>query len=164
MGWRWMVGWGVLGNGMSRQYCPGCVYWRLGSQNGPSSSFSSNDEVPLFPFGALFILWNFKWCLLSFFKFSSVLQPICFLMIQIWTKMKRWTFPPPSSATDKQKLKPLSSMLFVCFCFWQISAVWFREGNKLMQAVQQYIFKELQRVRLSTHWSCNVRQWRCYQL
>lgn len=63
---------------------------------------------------ALFILGNFKLFLsLSFFKLSSV--------IQIWTKMKRWTFPPPSSATDKQKWKPSSYMLFVClfvcFCF-----------------------------------------------
>lgn len=47
-----------------------------------------------------------------FFKLSSV--------IQIWTKMKRWTFPP-SSSTDKQKWKPSSYMLFVClfvFVFW----------------------------------------------
>lgn len=119
MGWRWMVGWGVLGNGMSRQYCSGCVYCRLGSQNGPSSSFGSTDEVP---FGSLFILWNFKSFLLPFFffKFSSVLRPIRFLMIQTWTKMKRLTFPPSFICNRQTKIlkkhRP-TCVLFVCLFF-----------------------------------------------
>lgn len=102
-----------MGNGMSRQYCPGCVFCRLGSQNGPSSSFGWTDEVPLFPFAALFILWNFK-----LFLFL-----VLFKIIFCDPNMNQDEAMNFSSFIFNRQTKMKTIVLhafclFVCFCFW----------------------------------------------